>query len=259
MNSRLYDFSLIIACYADAPHLFARVQTLARYFAALTLRTEFIFVEDASPLNDKAEIERCLDFLRSTTISAKAIYHSQNQGRGRTVQDGFEASEAEIVGFIDIDLEHSYDALLTMIQKIQDRECEGIVGTRVLGAASTSVLRSVLSHGYRTLVHSVLPLPVPDTESGLKLFLRAPLLTVLPHIQDKQWFWDTEIVYRAQVMGLRIQHHEIVFRRDPSKKSTVLPFRDSIRYLRTLFRFRLDLGREQHMVKELPRLEGRRL
>lgn len=233
----LYDFSLVIACYGDAPHLFANVSALARLFRRTNLVVEFILVEDASPLGDAAEVKRCIDALAGGPIAATAIYHPRNRGRGRSVQDGFEVARGTVVGYIDIDLEHSPDALIPMVLDCLEGVCDGYIGVRVMGDGAATWLRRFLSAGYKRMVHWVLPLVAADSEAGLKVFRREPLLPVLPRLEDEAWFWDTELVYRAGEAGLRLRDREIIFRKIPDKKSTVRLVRDVWIYLRTLAAF----------------------
>lgn len=251
-----YDVSLVIACYGDADHLFRNVSRLARLFEVSRLTAEFILVEDASPYGDAAEVRRCVEQLDGRPMAVRAIFHERNRGRGRTVQDGFEAARGTVVAYIDVDLEHSPDALFPMILDCLDGVADGVVGMRVLGDGAASIVRRVLSGGYRRLVHSVLKLAVADSEAGIKVFRRAALLPVLPKLRDEAWFWDTELVYRAGEAGLRLAEREVVFRRDDAKKSTVRLFRDSCIYLLTLARFARTVRLEAAWSPEKRRSRG---
>ncbi len=248
-NKDLYDFSLVIACYGDAPHLFANVGALARLFDRTSLKVEFILVDDASPFGDADEVRRCVAAIAGGNVAVRAIYHERNRGRGRSVQDGFELARGTVVGYIDIDLEHSPDALLPMVLDCLDGVCDGVVGARVLGDGAASPLRRFLSAGYKRIVHACLALDVSDSEAGLKVFRREPLLAVLPDLEDEAWFWDTELVYRAGAAGMRLVDREIIFRKNPAKKSTVRLVRDSWIYLVTLVLFARKVRRGAQVVR----------
>jgi len=81
-------------------------------------------------------------------------------------------------------------------------------------------------------VHAFIPLPVADTECGLKVFHREKILPVLEVAQDAHWFWDTEIVHRAWRMGLKVSERWIVFVEDRKKASTVRLWHDTLAYLK---------------------------
>ena len=65
------DFSLVIACYKDAPHLFRNVQALAAFFADIKLVVEYVFVEDASPDATADEVRKCARWLESAGLPAR--------------------------------------------------------------------------------------------------------------------------------------------------------------------------------------------
>ena len=238
----MIDFSLIIACYKDAPHLFRNVQTLASYFSATKLSVEFVFVEDFSPDHTADEVRRCVAWLQSQSIDVQAIFHEKNTGRGRAVTDGIRVAKGEVVGYIDIDLEHLMDGLLPMIQSVRSGDADVVVGRRALGNPLEKPIRVVSSYVYRWIVHWMIPLPVADTECGLKVFNRSKILPVLDVVEDPHWFWDTEIIHRAWRSGLSIRERWIVFVEDRQKASTVRLWSDTWSYLKAIRSYRLRLG-----------------
>lgn len=236
-NNNIFDFSLILACYCESPHLYKNVELLAEYLSATIFRCEIIFVEDSSPDDTFEKILQCEELLRKHKISYQILRHPVNMGRGATVQDGFIVARGDVVGYIDIDLEHPMDALLSMLIRIRKGECDAVVAHRVSYKKFINPLRTWMSEGYKALVHRLLALPVADTEAGLKLFNREKILPVLAQIEDKAWFWDTEIVHRAHLAGLVFGEQTIVFKRNIDKKSTVRVFRDSWVYFKTLLKY----------------------
>ena len=236
------DFSLIVACYKDAPHLLRNVKILNDYLSTTKIRYEFVFVEDASPDNTADEVRKCVGWLQSEKVSVTAIYHERNTGRGRAVTDGIRVATGDIVGYIDIDLEHLMDGLIPMIREIQRGEADVVVGRRALGNPMEKPIRVISSYVYRWIVHAFIPLPVADTECGLKVFHREKILPVLEVAQDPHWFWDTEIVHRAWRMGLKVSERWIVFVEDRKKASTVRLWHDTLAYLKAIRDYRRRLG-----------------
>jgi glycosyltransferase involved in cell wall biosynthesis len=231
------DLSLVLACYRDAPHLERNVAVLNAYLASTRLAYEIIFVEDASPDDTLAAVHRSAAALRAQAVTTQVIEHPTNTGRGGAVQDGFLAARGDVVAFIDVDLEHRPDAMLSMYLRIASGECDGVVANRLYEVSRVNPLRMILSRGYRFLLKSCIELPVSDTEAGFKMFKRARILPVLPTVEDRGWFWDTEIVARAADAGLRLIDHPIIFVRDATKQSTVRIVRDSLEYLLKLTSF----------------------
>lgn len=88
----------------------------------------------------------------------------------------------------------------------------------------------------------LIPLPVADTECGLKVFNRKKILNVLEVVEDPHWFWDTEIIHRAWRMGLKVGERWIVFVEDRQKASTVRLWHDTVSYIKAIFAYRKRLG-----------------
>ncbi len=247
-NQKEFDFSLILACYCESPHLFKNVELLAEYLSATVYKCEIIFVEDCSPDDTFEKILHCERLLKRHNISFQILRHPVNLGRGATVQDGFIVARGNVVGYIDIDLEHPMDALLSMLIRIRKGECDAVVAHRVSYKKFINPLRTWMSEGYKALVHRLLALPVADTEAGLKLFSREKILPVLAQIEDKAWFWDTEIVHRAHLAGLVFGEQTIVFKRNVDKKSTVRVFRDSWVYFKTLLKYSKNMRQKKNKL-----------
>jgi glycosyltransferase involved in cell wall biosynthesis len=231
-------FSLVIACYKDAPHLLRNVKILDEYLSQTKFEYEFVFVEDASPDDTAKEVQNSVEWLHSMGRNTQTIYHEKNTGRGGAVTDGIQIAKGEIVGFIDIDLEHLMDGLIPMILEVSSGQADVVVGRRALGNPLAKPVRVVSSYVYRWLVHAFIPLPVADTECGLKVFNRSKILPVLETVKDKHWFWDTEIVHKAWVSGLLISERWIVFVEDKTKATTVRLWHDTWAYLIAIRNYR---------------------
>ena len=83
-----------------------------------------------------------------------------------------------------------------------------------------------------------------DTEAGFKFFNRENILPVLAAVDNQHWFWDTEIMIRSYLTGLKITQIPTLFIRRFDKYSTVNPITDSIEYLVQLYRFKKRIKQE---------------
>lgn len=254
MSKTQPDFSLVLACYCEEPHLYANTMVIDRYLAATRFSYELIFVEDASPDRTRLEVTRTVASLNARGIATQVLLNAKNLGRGATVQRGMAVARGTYVGYIDVDLENPVDAVLPMLLRLESGEADGIVAKRIYQNTRVSPSRALASKVYRLLVQSILTLPVADSEAGLKIFVRSKLAAVLPLLKDAAWFWDTEICHRAGLSGLKLADHPIVFVKNPAKKSTVRLLRDSIIYFRTLLTYARRIENEK-TAGEVQRLE----
>jgi len=232
------DLSLVLACYREEAILEASVAGILRCLDATRLAWEIIFVDDASPDRTRDVIARVVATHPDRPF--RVILHAANTGRGGAVADGLRAATGEVAGFIDVDLEVGPWYIPACWAAIRDG-ADVAVGTRTYKVTLRGMWRHVLSSGYALLVRALLPVRgLADTESGYKFFRRSALGPLLAETRDPGWFWDTEVMVRARARGLRIAEIPCLYVRNFRKVSTVRSVRDSLTYLRRLWRFRRE-------------------
>jgi hypothetical protein len=195
---------------------------------------EIIFVDDAS--RDKTP--QLIRQMCRRLPPYRAIFHKVNQGRGKTVADGIMLARGTVVGYIDIDCEVSPVYIPFMVSFILKRKADVIVGKRYYRTSAGSLLREAMSRGYQWISGVLLGTGGMDTETGYKFFNRKKIVPILRQTEHTGWFWDTEIMVRAQRAGLRIMEVPVLFMRRFDKKSSVHALRDSMTYLVNLWKFR---------------------
>lgn len=234
------DLSVVIACYQEEGHLRDSVAQLCATLDGMGRSYELVFLEDRSR-------DRTAEIIREIVAGRpdmRAVYHAQNVGRGGTVAEGFTLARGRIVGFLDIDLEVHCRWLPSVLAAI-DAGADGATAFReyTVGWRPTSILRHVLSRGYRWLFRRLFDVPFRDPETGFKFFVREKILPVVARTQDKAWFWDSEIMVLAHQAGLRVVEVPCRFERRSDKQSTVRIVRDVFCYLRAIRAFRQRLRR----------------
>lgn len=231
------EVSIIIPCYNEGPTFEMSVGKIISVCRSLKMAWEIIFVEDKSTDETRKKVEK----LVAKISNARAIYHPQNQGRGKGVSDGIKASRGKICGFLDVDLEVSAGYIPLFVDEIKSG-ADMAVGRRFYeGGELFSVLRLIGSKAYARMVRALLAIPIDDTEAGYKFFRREKILPVLSRVRDKRWFWDTEICARAVWANLAISQVPVLFVRRPEKKSTVRLVPDTLEYLRKIIEFRSQI------------------
>ncbi len=241
--------SLVIPCYKDAPHLRANTSEIIHVLGAMKLSWEIIFVNDASPDDCREIIQQMI--AEDSTGRLRLVDHQQNTGRGRAVHDGIMAATGRHCGFLDIDLEVAATYILPMVLALEagaDVAC----AWRVYKLRFLILHRALLSKGYSFISRKMLRNDMPDTEAGCKFFNRERILPVLATCEDQGWFWDTEIMLRSRMAGLKIEFPTVLFVRRPDKATTVRLIHDVIEYWRRLFKFRAAIRGGQVQKPVLP-------
>lgn len=230
-------FSLVLPCYNEGAILTDNAHRIHTVLSRLGYPFEMIFVDDASLDRTQARIARvCKKYSH-----CRALYHIKNTGRGGAVTDGIRIARGSVVGFIDIDCEVSPVYIPEIVDMIIRRRADVVIGKRMYRSTVSSLMREVLSTGYRWIVSGILKTRGLDTESGYKFFRKSKILPVLTHIHDRGWFWDTEIMVYAIRAGLHVTETPVLFLRRSDKKSSVRMVRDTLNYLVKLAELRIYL------------------
>jgi glycosyltransferase involved in cell wall biosynthesis len=229
------NLSLIIPCYNEATHLRESVAALLRTLDGSRLEYEVVFVEDCSQDSTRQIVQE----ICAQEARCRAIYHEQNRGRGAAFKTGFKASEGPVAGFIDIDLEIDPLYIPALVALIQEDGYDVASGHRFYLVRQTrALIRHILSVGYRWLYRRVLGVTVKDSETGCKFFRRETATGVVLGSLNDGWFWDTEVMARAELTGLKIIEMPVLFLRHREKPSSVNVLSDCWQYLIDLQRFR---------------------
>lgn len=93
-------------------------------------------------------------------------------------------------------------------------------GSRIMpeSDAKRPFKREFASRGYNSMVRLLLHSKLHDHQCGFKAFRREPLFKLLDEIENQHWFWDTELLVRAQNQGYRVLEFPVYWRHGGSSK-----------------------------------------
>jgi glycosyltransferase involved in cell wall biosynthesis len=127
------------------------------------------------------------------------------KGRGGALKTVWLASPADYVTYMDVDLSTNLTAFPRMLELLED-DCDVVLGTRLSPDADTtrSLKRGVLSRGYNLLVKLFFGTHFTDAQCGFKGVRQATVRHLVPHVEDRKWFFDTELLVLAEKSGYRL-------------------------------------------------------
>jgi glycosyltransferase involved in cell wall biosynthesis len=236
---RPLDVSLAIPCYNEEGHLEASVDALIEVMDATRYRYEILFVDDGS----KDGTRELLKKICAARPQCRYLFHAKNKGRGGAFKTGFANTSGRVTGYLDIDLEVHARYVPSLVALIDQHGHDVATGYRhYLLSQTGGITRHFLSIGYRWLCRRLLGLGVDDSETGCKFFKRDSAAAVVMGSESDGWFWDTEVMSRAALGGLKIVESPVLFLRNLEKQSTVRLVRDIKAYLVELYAFRKKVG-----------------
>lgn len=238
-----FDISIVVPCYQEEGHLRKSVEDIFFLLNGTKYKFELIFVDDCS--RDKTR-DVILSIVKDFP-NTKHLFHEANTGRGGAFMDGVKMAQGKYVGFLDIDLEVSHVYLLTVILELEKGADVATVHRHYAIAPSVIfIVRHILSVGYKFLINKYLGIPGLDTETGFKFFRRDIILKLSEKVENKKWFFDTEVMVLAHLNNYRISEVDGLFVRKPEKASTVKLFSDTLDYFREIHKFKKRLRRNRN-------------
>lgn len=189
-----YRLSLVIPAWNEAETIAQAIQEAQAALGKVTADFEIIVVDDGST-------DRTSQIVLAAAAAdrrVRLVQHQGNQGYGAALASGFRAARLDLVAFTDADCQFDLNELEDMLPL--SRRYDLVCGTRI--DRQDPPQRLFYSWGYNSLVKLLLGSPVPDIDCALKIFRRESLEKILP--EARNFFVNTEMLYRARRLGLRI-------------------------------------------------------
>jgi len=196
----------VIPVYNDRKALERAIPVSLQYLGEITPDFELIIAEDGST-DGSAEL---VTEAGRKDPRVRLLHSDERLGRGRALNRAFRESSAPIVLYYDVDLATSMEHLRELVSSIQEGY-DIATGSRLLPDSRIRRTggREFASRGYNFLVRTILWSRIHDHQCGFKSFRRDRVLLLAENVRERHWFWDTEILVRAQQEGYRIKEFPV--------------------------------------------------
>lgn len=159
---------------------------------------------------DNASKDRTLEIARelAARFPDQVTYiHLDAKGRGRALKAAWQASDADVVSYMDVDLSTNLRHFLPMIEPLMEGKYHVATGSRLMPGARVKrqLKREVVSRIYNLIVLFMFPRRrFYDAQCGFKAVSRKIVQELIPYIKDNAWFFDSELLLRAEQNGYRV-------------------------------------------------------
>ena len=214
------EVTAIIPVFNDRPALEQAIPVSIETLSAITSSFELIVAEDGSTDGSAAFVK---DY-GNKDPRVRLLHSDERLGRGKALNRAFHAARGTIVCYYDVDLATDMQHLSTLIDAIRNG-ADVSTGSRLL--MDSDIVRTegreIASRTYNFLVRLFLGSRLFDHQCGFKGFNKVRILTVLPRIRSNHWFWDTELLVRAQREGYTVTEFPVRWR---AGKGTTVQIKD---------------------------------
>lgn len=177
-------------------------------------------------IGDNASIDNTLAAAKELACRYPAIRieHLAQKGRGRMLAHAWAASDADILTYMDVDLSTDLFALPPMVEALASGGFDIAVGSRLLRPDCTrrGLKREFISRTYNRLIKLAFRTKFSDAQCGFKGMRRDVARFLLPLIQDKAWFFDSELLILAEKLGFRIFDEPVAWVDDPDTRVKIV-------------------------------------
>lgn len=207
--------SIVLPAFNEAKEIEKTVLDLRREMESINPRFEIIIAEDGSTDGTDMIASR----LAKKYTNVIHLHNDKKLGRGRALNRAFKKSKGDIMLYMDVDLATDLNALKRLIDEIRSG-ADISTGSRYAkgNKANRTFKRRFFSLGFNYMVRLLLDSKVMDHQCGFKSFKRKTILPILDEIESPHWFWDTEILVKAQQKGLKVTEFPVKWKEGKDTK-----------------------------------------
>lgn len=197
--------AIIIPCYNEYKRLsYKNVEQLI-----LFSEIDVFFANDGSKDNTVEVISKIVN---KHPERCYLIDFEQNSGKANTIYKSInslnETNKYDFIGYFDADFSTPTDEIIRLVNELNNKECEFLIGSRVLllnSGIKRKFYRHIIGRSIVTFINLKFKLGIYDTQCGSKLFAKE----IIPKAFDRpfftSWLFDVEIFIRLKKQNLLVK------------------------------------------------------
>ncbi|MCL4364975.1 MAG: glycosyltransferase [Candidatus Marsarchaeota archaeon] len=175
---------------------------------------EIIIAEDGSYDCSK---KIAMNFARLRNV--RLISRRRRIGKGGAICNAISVAKGDVIGYMDIDLAVPLRYVEMAVKKVEEGN-PIVLGSRYAKGASTERSRSRLAESmlFNLMMRIFLGSRISDHQCGFKFWDGRYIRKAVKEVHDNRWFFDSEILVRAQRRGIVPYEMPVVWREGDSTK-----------------------------------------
>ncbi|MBD1537470.1 bifunctional glycosyltransferase family 2/GtrA family protein [Arthrobacter sp. S13_S34] len=207
---------IVVPVFNEESVLEKSIRKLANYLNLEMTATWRITIADNASTDNTPVIAT-----RLAQVVPNVVYRRLDvKGRGHALRDAWSSSDAEVLAYVDVDLSTDLAALPPLVAPLLSGHSDVSIGTRLgrSSRVSRGPKREFISRSYNLLLKRTMQVRFSDAQCGFKAIRADVAKTLLPHVEDNGWFFDTELLIIAERSGLRIHEIPVDWVDDPDSR-----------------------------------------
>lgn len=165
------------------------------------------------------------------------------RGVGAALQESWKTTNADIVGYMDLDLATDISHLRSVFEHFRNSEISVVNGSRLSKGSQVfgrSLLRTTTSKGLNFILRAVFGTKFRDGMCGFKFLRSAVLPTLIENgANSSGWFFSTEILVLAEKLGYGVIEIPVIWTDDPNSKVRIVKLMRE--YLLAIYRLKKNV------------------
>jgi glycosyltransferase involved in cell wall biosynthesis len=227
---------LVIPVYNEEEILPSSIKKLHLYMRRNIKEEWKILIANNGSTDRTLEIAKKL----SDSLDNILVFSTSYKGRGNALKKAFTENNADIYAYCDVDLATDIKGLKTLFLQITNGY-DISLGSRYIKGSNynRNIKRLILSKGYNYFARLFFKTKITDFQCGFKAVNHKVCRQLVPLIKDKTWFFDTELLIKAECRGYKIA--QVPVRWNENKRSKVIILRTILDYIIKIIKLRMDL------------------
>ena len=226
MDAETGGVTVIVPAYNEERGIAGVIDWIGRAFDGHHLEYEVLVIDDGSGDRTAELAERS---------GARVLRHLINRGYGEALKTGIRHAAHEWIAIIDADGSYPADQIPELCRHLT--QADMVVGARTKAGAAIPLIRRPAKMFLTWLASYLTETPIPDLNSGLRIFRRALALEFV-HILPSGFSFTTTITMAALNNGYTVEYVPVDYLQR-SGRSKIRPIRDTLNFVMLILRMTL--------------------
>ncbi|WP_232700952.1 flippase-like domain-containing protein [Halobacterium wangiae] len=209
MSDSAVEVSVVLPAYNEAATIETTVRTTLDTLGGFLPEGSYEVVVAEDGCED--ETPAIADRLAAADDRVQHFHSDERLGRGGALNAAFADARGDTLVYFDTDMATDMRHLEELVESVRSGEYDVATGSRWMpdNTADRPAKRGVPSRGFNLSVRTLLRSGLRDHQCGFKAFSREAFESLVDDVEDEHWFWDTEMLVRAQRRGFRVKEFAV--------------------------------------------------